>query len=370
MAGTDSRSRTAKLRAPASALSALEAFAFDIRGFLVLRGALGLRDLEQLRAAAPVYENDDSAEHWLHAVPAVASTVNDLCGANDYFQLFPGRLQELQADGPGDGLWLRGGTGEGSSSRSHGYFHHQGTRVVQGLRAVWALEDMPVDGEGGLVVVSSSHRANLPAPAALLGGRGDYECVAQSPMLRLPLQAGDCALLCSTLLHGVLGSPPALSCEYTRVFTSGEHIPSTGWEGALSPELQALLRLGPPDSTTQEPGRPGDHVQLGGDNGLGAMPPLLYDAARRETRLGSVDDRSARSAAAASQDDVGADEQFFWDLNGYLILRGVLEPELLSAANAAVDAQAELAEGESVIKYKSTLNVLKDTYDHSCCLAR
>ena len=85
-------------------------------------------------------------------------------------------------------------------------------------------------------------------------------------------------------------------------------------------------------------------MQLGGDNGLGAMPPLLYDAARRETRLGSVDDRSARSAAAASQDDVGADEQFFWDLNGYLILRGVLEPELLSAANAAVDAQAELAE--------------------------
>jgi hypothetical protein len=31
---------------------------------------------------------------------------------------------------------------------------------------------------------------------------------------------------------------------------------------------------------------------------------------------------------------------------------------------------AALAEGEPVIKYKSTLNVLKDTYDHSCCLAR
>ena len=354
MAGTDSRSRTAKLSTPASALSAVEAYAFDIRGFLVLRGALGLHDLEQLRAAAPVY---DGAEHWLHAVPAVASTVNDLCGANDYFQLFPSRLQELQAGGPGDGLCLRGGTEEGSS-RSHGYFHHQGTRVVQGLRAVWALEDMPVDGEGGLVVVPSSHRANLPAPKALLDGRGDYECVAVSPLLRLQLQSGDCVLLCSTLLHGVFGSPPALSCvtcEYTRVFTSGEHIPSTGWEGPLSPELQALLRLGPTDPTTQEPG---DHVQLGGDNGLGAVPPLLYDAARRETHLGSVDNteerplRSARSAAAASQrdsaetnchgqDDVGADEHFFWDLNGYLILRGVLEPELLTAANAAVDAQAE-----------------------------
>jgi hypothetical protein len=29
-----------------------------------------------------------------------------------------------------------------------------------------------------------------------------------------------------------------------------------------------------------------------------------------------------------------------------------------------------IAEGESVIKYKSPLNVLKDTYDYSCCLAR
>jgi hypothetical protein len=26
--------------------------------------------------------------------------------------------------------------------------------------------------------------------------------------------------------------------------------------------------------------------------------------------------------------------------------------------------------GESVIKYRSPLNVLKDTYDYSCCLAR
>jgi hypothetical protein len=31
---------------------------------------------------------------------------------------------------------------------------------------------------------------------------------------------------------------------------------------------------------------------------------------------------------------------------------------------------ARVAPGESVIKYKSILNVLKDTYDHSCCLAR
>jgi hypothetical protein len=31
---------------------------------------------------------------------------------------------------------------------------------------------------------------------------------------------------------------------------------------------------------------------------------------------------------------------------------------------------AGLAQGESAIKYKSPLNVLKDTYERSCCLAR
>jgi hypothetical protein len=51
--------------------------------------------------------------------------------------------------------------------------------------------------------------------------------------------------------------------------------------------------------------------------------------------------------------------------------RGAAEPAaaardgVVQAAGGAV-AAAELAPGESAINYKSPLNALKDTYDHSC----
>ena len=44
---------------------------------------------------------------------------------------------------------------------------------------------------------------------------------------------------------------------------------------------------------------------------------------------------------------------------------------MAALAAAAGPLAAKLAQGGSVIKYKSPLNVLKDTnYDYSCCLAR
>jgi hypothetical protein len=47
---------------------------------------------------------------------------------------------------------------------------------------------------------------------------------------------------------------------------------------------------------------------------------------------------------------------------------GDVHHEAPAAALPRVDL--EVAEGESVIKYKSPQNVLKDTYDYSYCLAR
>jgi hypothetical protein len=50
--------------------------------------------------------------------------------------------------------------------------------------------------------------------------------------------------------------------------------------------------------------------------------------------------------------------------------RSALQPRASRRRAPSPCRPAGLAEGESVIKYKSSLNVLKDTYDHSCCLAR
>ena len=46
-----------------------------------------------------------------------------------------------------------------------------------------------------------------------------------------------------------------------------------------------------------------------------------------------------------------------------LVGAGVLH----KADESARSRTARLAEGGSVIKYRSPLDVLKDTYDHSCC---
>ena len=50
---------------------------------------------------------------------------------------------------------------------------------------------------------------------------------------------------------------------------------------------------------------------------------------------------------------------------------GILRKQThISAADNVAARLARLARGEPVIKYKPPLNVLKDTYDHSCFLAR
>ena len=43
-----------------------------------------------------------------------------------------------------------------------------------------------------------------------------------------------------------------------------------------------------------------------------------------------------------------------------------MAPSVLHRTGNGTDGVALLAPGESVIKYKSPLNVLKDTYDYSC----
>ena len=52
--------------------------------------------------------------------------------------------------------------------------------------------------------------------------------------------------------------------------------------------------------------------------------------------------RSISMKAASERGGITADEKFLFDLNGFLVLRGVLSPEEVAAANAAVDAKQSL----------------------------
>ena len=67
--------------------------------------------------------------------------------------------------------------------------------------------------------------------------------------------------------------------------------------------------------------------------------------------------RSASSRYISMKSERGgipADERFLFDLNGFLVLRGILSPEEVAAANAAVDAKQSLMQARDTAALRNT----------------
>eukprot|EP00964_Phaeocystis_antarctica_P008179 scaffold4412_cov71-Phaeocystis_antarctica.AAC.15 len=58
--------------------------------------------------------------------------------------------------------------------------------------------------------------------------------------------------------------------------------------------------------------------------------------------------------AAGERGGITADERFLFDLNGFLVLRGILSPEEVAAANAAVDAKQSLLQSRDTAALRNT----------------
>ena len=58
--------------------------------------------------------------------------------------------------------------------------------------------------------------------------------------------------------------------------------------------------------------------------------------------------------AAGERGGIPADERFLFDLNGFLVLRGILSPEEVAAANAAVDAKQSLMQARDTAALRNT----------------
>lgn len=76
------------------------------------------------------------------------------------------------------------------------YYHQNGKRSCQGIRALWALTDIGTD-DGGLILVPSRHKSYVEAPTELLSGKDDLGLVIQPS-----LNAGDLLLVAATVLQG------------------------------------------------------------------------------------------------------------------------------------------------------------------------
>jgi hypothetical protein len=77
------------------------------------------------------------------------------------------------------------------------------------------------------------------------------------------------------------------------------------------------------------------------------VTPAFSSIARSASRYISM-------KAAGERGGITADERFLFDLNGFLVLRGILSPEEVAAANAAVDAKQSLLQSRDTAALRNT----------------
>ena len=250
----------------------------------------------------------------------------------------------------GAGRFLHDGGGSGHlDARRVRYASESGVILAQGVTAMWALEGHPRAAEDGtsLTIIPASHKSCFPAPAAVLSGERSVRTA-----VRLLMGAGDLLLLATPTLwrysdaeqrlllsdytpasvfpSGGCGSPPpCLACPSycrpadcsLRARTDAPPPPSpedTAWLSELSPEARAvvaprLLGGGAGGETVQSDG---EKMWMGQAD---PAPPVVVPP-------GLTDEQA-----------------WEWDLNGFLVMEGVMDAEWLADAAAAVAACGHMA---------------------------
>jgi hypothetical protein len=221
-------------------------------------------------------------------------------------------------------------------------FHNQappGQIFSHGLVVVVAMQ-----ASSDIALVPASHHSTVAAPPALLAGEDGLAAHGESVLVRPSLEAGDLLVITSALLHAVVGTGAGLVlAEYVceQAARTAEVGAEDDWTDTLSPEVRAVLQL---------EASPGDGVPVlltdseTGKTVLAEKEPEDAEPSLGHHRgiwggLGSIHDDSEAAGA------VDPAEFFFFDLTGYLVVRGMGSPELIAAANAAVDACAHLVTG-------------------------
>lgn len=213
--------------------------------------------------------------------------------------------------------------GDEPRNPSLAYRQQNGWRSCQGVKAIWTLEDI-AEGDGGLVVVQASHKSNVETPHDLMHGIDDMGLVQQPTM-----NAGDLFLIAVPTLQGLhpwKDNPKRLlSYSYAAraairsnpVGPNSETESLPGWADEATPAQKVVMyRPGFKDSN----------------------PPPVLNTDGEKTWV--EEDTSVIHPSIYIRDpDSGIDEKefFFWDLNGYLVVRGVMDERWLAEANEAVD---------------------------------
>ena len=180
-------------------------------------------------------------------------------------------------------------------------------------------------GDGGLVVVQASHKSNVETPRDLATGVDDMGLVLQPE-----LKAGDLFLIAASTLQGVR----TWKDEPKRLLTywyAGRAAIQSNPDGPNS-ETEAVPRWADEATPAQKavmyvPGFKDSNP-----------PPVLNTEWRRDVGGRRCYRHSSINLYPRTRFQGLMRKRFyFWDLNGYLVVRGVMDEEWLAAANEAVD---------------------------------
>ena len=304
-------------------------YAFDVAGYLHLPGVLSQPQVDALNRVLDEVGEAEGMLGWsvgrrdlfrdLLVHPQLVWYLNQLVGHGFRLDQAP-RLLGRRKDDITESLV----GGDEPRNPSSAYFQQNGRRTSQGLKAVWVLEDVAT-GDGGLVVVQASHKSNVETPADLLTGVDDMGLV-QQPALR----AGDLLLVAESTLQGMRSWTGPAKRLLTYWYAGRAMIQSNGpGPGAQakaipdwavddgSPEQKAMLHVPGSDGSNPAPAVNSDGHQTTVEESGAYIHPSIY----------------------IRDPDSGIDEKefYFWDLNGYVVVPGVMDDEWLARANEAVD---------------------------------
>ena len=305
-----------------------ENYAFDVAGYLHIPGVLTQEEVVTLNEALDAVEEDEtllggSSLHRelfrdLLVHPKLVWYLNQIVGHGFRLDQAPRVLGNREGE-----ISTTLGGGDEPRNPSQAYFQQNGRRSCQGVKAVWVLDDV-AQGDGGLVVVQASHKSNVQTPLDLTTGVDEMGLVVQ-PVLK----AGDLFLLAASTLQGVRpwkGDPKRLltysyaaraAIQSNPLGPNSETESLPGWAKETTPEQKAVM---------YSPGF------------KGSSPPLVLNTDGEKTWV-EKDTSVVHPSIYIRDPDSGIDEKEFysWDLNGYLVVRGVMDKQWLAEANEAVD---------------------------------
>jgi len=304
-----------------------ENYALDCGGYLVVPGVLKPDEVDALNKAL-----DDAGRHddllslpagkrdvfrQLLVQPVMVWFLNQICGAGFRLEEHPRLIGEVGGDVTGR---LHGGDEPRDMSAS--YHIQQNIRKAQSVSVVWALADAD-EGDGGLVVVPASHKANVEAPEDLMTLKDEMDVVKQPA-----LKAGDMVIVCESTIHALKprkGKGPQRLLRFGYANRSAIRRSGPG-PGSKGDSWAKWAETDTAKAVTYAPGyRDTD------------PPPVVNSDGKK---VWVEEDRKVIHPCYYTEDrnpDIDPKEFFFWDLNGYLVVRNVMSEEHLKLANEAVE---------------------------------